>query len=55
MIKIENLTKTFRTTEVETTALNKVSLEVRDKEFVAIMGRFRLWKVYLIKYYGAVG
>ena len=37
MIKIENLTKTFRTTEVETLALNKVSLEVRDKEFVAIM------------------
>ena len=36
MIKIENLTKTFRTTEVETLALNKVSLEVRDKEFVAI-------------------
>ena len=26
MIKIENLTKTFRTTEVETLALNKVSL-----------------------------
>lgn len=38
MIKIENLTKTFRTTEVETLALNNVSLEVRDKEFVAIMG-----------------
>ena len=38
MIKIENLTKTFRTTDVETLALNKVSLEVRDKEFVAIMG-----------------
>ena len=38
MIKIENLTKTFRTTEVETLALNKVSLEVRGKEFVAIMG-----------------
>lgn len=38
MIKIENLTKTFRTTEVETIALNKVSLEVNEKEFVAIMG-----------------
>ena len=38
MIKIENLTKKFRTTEVETIALNKVSLEVNDKEFVAIMG-----------------
>ncbi len=38
MIKIENLSKTFRTTEVETIALNKVNLEVCDKEFVAIMG-----------------
>ena len=38
MIKIENLSKTFRTTEVETIALNKVNLEVHEKEFVAIMG-----------------
>ena len=38
MIKIENLTKVFRTTEVETIALNKVSMEIHEKEFVAIMG-----------------
>ena len=38
MIKIEKLCKTFRTTEVETIALNNVSLNVEDKEFVAIMG-----------------
>ena len=38
MIKIENLTKVFRTTEVETLALNDVSLEVKENEFVAIMG-----------------
>ena len=38
MIKIENLTKKFVTTEVETIALNNVNLEVADKEFVAIMG-----------------
>ena len=38
MIKIEELTKIFRTEEVETTALNGVSLEVKDGEFVAIMG-----------------
>lgn len=38
MITIENLTKKFRTTEVETIALNNVNLEVADKEFVAIMG-----------------
>ncbi len=38
MIKIENLSKVFRTEEVETTALNNVSLEVKEGEFVAIMG-----------------
>jgi len=38
MIKIEQLSKFFRTEEVETIALNKVSLEVQDGEFVAIMG-----------------
>ena len=38
MIKVENLSKSFRTEEVETIALNKVSFEVEDKEFVAIMG-----------------
>lgn len=38
MIRTENLTKVFRTDEVETTALNKVSLEIKQGEFVAIMG-----------------
>ena len=38
MIKTENLTKVFRTTEVETTALKDVDIEVRAGEFVAIMG-----------------
>jgi len=38
MIKVENLTKYFETEEIQTIALNKVSLEVADGEFVAIMG-----------------
>jgi len=38
MIKTVELTKIFRTDEVETTALNKVSLEIANGEFVAIMG-----------------
>ena len=38
MIRIENLTKVFRTEEVETTAINDISIEVKDGEFVAIMG-----------------
>ena len=38
MIKIINLTKIFRTESVQTTALNEVSLEISQGEFVAIMG-----------------
>ena len=38
MISIEHLTKTFHTEEVETVALNGVSLRVDDGEFVAVMG-----------------
>lgn len=38
MIKIESLSKSFRTEEIETIALDKVSIEVKDGEFVAIMG-----------------
>jgi putative ABC transport system ATP-binding protein len=38
MIQTKNLVKVFRTDEVETTALNKVNLEVNSGEFVAVMG-----------------
>ncbi len=38
MLKIENLSKCFRTEEIETVALNSVSLEVKEGEFVAVMG-----------------
>lgn len=38
MIKTVDLTKVFRTEEVETTALNQVSFEIKEGEFVAIMG-----------------
>ena len=38
MIRTENLTKIFRTDEVETTALNNVTFEVKEGEFVAVMG-----------------
>ena len=38
MIRTENLTRIFRTDEVETIALNGVNIEVKDGEFIAIMG-----------------
>ena len=38
MIQLENIKKVFRTEEVETWALQGVSLEVKQGEFVAVMG-----------------
>src|SRR6202789_1978975 len=38
MIKITDLEKFYRTEEVETIALNKLSIEIAKGEFVAIMG-----------------
>ena len=38
MILITDLEKIYRTEEVETVALNKMNLEVNEREFVAIMG-----------------
>ena len=38
MIRTENLTRIFRTEEIETIALNGLNINVKDGEFVAIMG-----------------
>ena len=38
MIRTVDLTKVFRTEDIETSALNQVSLHVKKGEFVAIMG-----------------
>lgn len=37
-IKTINLSKVYRTEDVETTALNNVNIEIKEGEFVAIMG-----------------
>jgi len=38
MIKLNELTKVYRTDEIESTALNAVSFEINKGEFVSIMG-----------------
>lgn len=38
MLKVENLKKSFRTEDIETIALNGVTFDVNEGEFVAIMG-----------------
>ena len=55
MIQIENLSKVFRTSEVETIALNHVNIEVKEGEFVAIMGPSGCGKSTLLNILGSVG
>ncbi len=38
MLTLQNLSKSYRTDTVETTALNAVNIEIRQGEFAAIMG-----------------
>ena len=38
MLSLQNVRKTFRTDEVETTALNDININISKGEFVAIMG-----------------
>ena len=38
ILKVENLRKVFRMEEIETIALNNVSFEVEEGEFIAVMG-----------------
>jgi len=38
MIEIKDLTKVFRTEDIETYALNKVNINIKKSEFVSIMG-----------------
>src|SRR5210317_730287 len=38
LFRLENLSKVFRSDNVETTALNNINIEVKHGEFVAVMG-----------------
>lgn len=52
IIKTENLKKTFRTSEVETIAINDLNFEVTKGEFVAIMGPSGCGKTTLLNILG---
>lgn len=38
MIKLENITKIYKNSDIETIALDNINLEIKEGEFVAIMG-----------------
>ena len=38
MIKLENISKVYRTREIETLALDNINFEVKEGEFVSVMG-----------------
>lgn len=52
MIKINNLSKVFRTEEVETKALNEISFEIKQGEFITIMGASGCGKSTLLNIVG---
>ena len=52
MIRINNLTKVYATDEVETTALDKISLNIDKGEFVSIMGPSGCGKSTLLNIFG---
>jgi len=54
MIETKNLSKIFRTDEVETTALNRVSFQVEEGEFVAVMGPSGCGKSTLLNLLGLI-
>jgi putative ABC transport system ATP-binding protein len=52
MIQIQNLTRIYQTEEVETTALNAISLTINSGEFVAVMGASGCGKSTLLNILG---
>ena len=54
MIKLQNVTKSFRTDEVETTALNSINIDVEQGEFVAVMGPSGCGKSTLLNILGMI-
>lgn len=54
MIQINNLTKIFRTEDVETKALNNINFQVEKGEFIAIMGPSGCGKSTLLNIMGLI-
>lgn len=54
LIRTQNLVKYYRTEEIETTALNEVSMEVKEGDFLSIMGPSGCGKSTLMNILGLI-
>jgi putative ABC transport system ATP-binding protein len=54
MLRLEGVSKVYRTTEVETAALDELSLEINAGEFVAVMGPSGCGKSTLLNILGLI-
>ena len=54
MIKLQNLSKVYRTAYMETTALNNINIHIRKGEFVAVMGPSGCGKSTLLNVVGMI-
>ena len=52
MIKLENVSKTYRTKEIETLALDNINFDVSEGEFVSVMGPSGCGKTTLLNLIG---
>lgn len=54
MIKLVDLTKVYRTLEIETLAVNNINIEIKEGEFIAIMGPSGCGKTTLLNILGLI-
>ena len=54
LIQTENLTKSFLTEEVETTAIRNINLRIERGEFVAVMGPSGCGKTTLLRHFNGL-
>jgi putative ABC transport system ATP-binding protein len=52
MIKLENISKTYRTKEIETLALDNINIDVKEGEFISVMGPSGCGKTTLLNMIG---